>query len=77
MFLLSAIALPSLAFRPRMVAWHKSFNLKGRPEIQIGSNNVNVRVDASDRKDGQGFPNRRTSRWVWCVTTAAISQNCE
>jgi hypothetical protein len=77
MFLLSAVAPLSLAFRPPTVAWHKSFNLKGRPEIQIGSNNVNVRVDASDRKDGQGFPNWRTSRWVWWVTTAAISQKCE
>ncbi len=78
MFLLSAVALLSLAFRPPpTVARHKSFNLKGRPEIQIASNNVNVRVYASDRKDSQGFLNWRTSRWVWCVTTAAISQNCE
>jgi hypothetical protein len=77
MFLLSAVALLSLTFRPPTVAWHKSFNLKGRPEIQIASNNVNVRVDASDRKDSQGFLNWRTSRWVWCITTAAISQKCE
>ena len=51
MFLLSAVALLSLAFHPPTVAWHKSFNLKGGPEIQIGSNNVHVRVDASDRKE--------------------------
>jgi hypothetical protein len=77
MFLLPAVALLSLAFRSPTVVWHKSFNLKGRPEIKIASNNVYVRVDASDRKDGQGFPNWRTSRWVSCVTTAAISHNCE
>jgi hypothetical protein len=71
MFLLSAVALLSLAFR------HFTVNLKGRSEIQIASNNVNVRVDVSDRKDSQRFLNWRTSRWVWCVITAAISQNCE
>jgi hypothetical protein len=64
MFLQSAVALLSLAFRPPTVAWHKSFNLKSRPEIQIASNNVNGRVDASDQKDSQRFLNWRTSRWV-------------
>jgi hypothetical protein len=43
MLLLSPVALLSLAFRPpHSVAWHMSFNLKGRPETQIASNNVNV-----------------------------------
>jgi DUF4097 and DUF4098 domain-containing protein YvlB len=52
MFLLSAVALLSLGFpSPATVAWHKSFSLKGRPEIQIASNNTDVRVYASDRKD--------------------------
>jgi len=52
MFLLSAVALLSLAFpSPAAVAWHKSFSLKGRPEIQVASNNTDVRVYASDRKD--------------------------
>jgi hypothetical protein len=78
MFLRSAVVRFSLAFRPPpTVVGHERFNLKGRPEIQAASNNVNVRVDASDRKDSQRFLNWRTSRWVWCVTTAAISQNCE
>ena len=50
MFLLSAVALLSLAFpSPATVAWHKSFSLNGRPEIQVASNNVDVRVYASDR----------------------------
>ena len=64
MFLLFAVALLSLAFRPPTVAWHKSFNLKGRAEIQIASNNLSGRVDASDQKDSQRFVNWRTSRWV-------------
>ena len=51
MFLLSAVALLSLVPSPATVAWHKSFSLKGRPEIQVGSNNTDVRVYASDRKD--------------------------
>jgi hypothetical protein len=52
MFLLSAVALLSLAFpSPATVAWHKSFSLKGRPEIQVSSNNIDVRVYASERKD--------------------------
>jgi len=52
MFLLSAVALLPLAFpSPATVAWHKSFSLKGRPEIQVASNNADVRVYASDRKD--------------------------
>src|SRR5882672_11763439 len=52
MFLLSAVALLSLAFlSPATVAWHKSFSLKGRPEIQVANNNTDVRVYASDRKD--------------------------
>jgi hypothetical protein len=47
MFLLSPVVLPSLAFRPpHTVAWHKGFNLKGRPEIQVASNTVNVCVYA-------------------------------
>jgi DUF4097 and DUF4098 domain-containing protein YvlB len=46
------IALLSLPFpTPPTVAWHKSFNLKGRSEIQVASNNADVRVYASDRKD--------------------------
>jgi len=80
MVLLSAVALPSLAFRHPAIAWHdsfNSFNLKGRPEIQIASNNVSVRVDASDLKDSQKLLHWRRSPWVWCLTTAAISQNCE
>jgi len=36
---------------PPTVAWHKSFNLQGRPEIQVVSNNADVRVYASDQKD--------------------------
>jgi DUF4097 and DUF4098 domain-containing protein YvlB len=52
MLLLSAVALLSLAFpSPATVAWHKSFSLKGRPEVQVASNNIDVRVYASDRKD--------------------------
>ncbi len=52
MFLLSAVALLSLAFpSPATVVWHKSFSLNGRPEIQVASTNVDVRVYASDRKD--------------------------
>jgi DUF4097 and DUF4098 domain-containing protein YvlB len=52
MFLLSAVALLSLAVpSPATVAWHKSFSLKGRPEVQVDSNNTDVRVYASDRKD--------------------------
>jgi hypothetical protein len=52
MFLLSAVALLSLAFpSPATVAWHKSFSLNGRPEVQVASNNTDVRVYASDRKD--------------------------
>lgn len=52
MFLLSAVALLSLAFpSPAPVAWHRSFSLNGRPEIQVASNNADVRVYASDRKD--------------------------
>jgi DUF4097 and DUF4098 domain-containing protein YvlB len=52
MFLLSAVTLLSLAFpSPASVAWHKSFSLKGRPEIRVASSNADVRVYASDRKD--------------------------
>ncbi len=52
MFLLSAVALLFLAFpSPATIAWHKSFSLQGRPEIQVASNNADVRVYASDRKD--------------------------
>jgi DUF4097 and DUF4098 domain-containing protein YvlB len=52
MFLLSAVALLSLAFpSPTTVAWHKSFSLNSRPEIQVASSNVDVRVYASVRKD--------------------------
>jgi DUF4097 and DUF4098 domain-containing protein YvlB len=52
MFLLSAVALLSLAFpSPASVALRKSFSLKGRPEIRVVSNNADVRVYASDRKD--------------------------
>jgi DUF4097 and DUF4098 domain-containing protein YvlB len=51
MFLLSAVALLSLVPSPATVAWHKSFSLNGRPEVQVVSNNTNVRVYASDRKD--------------------------
>jgi DUF4097 and DUF4098 domain-containing protein YvlB len=53
MFPLPAVALLlSLASPPPApVAWHKSFSLKGRPEIQVVSNNADVRVYASDRKD--------------------------
>jgi DUF4097 and DUF4098 domain-containing protein YvlB len=51
MFLLSAVALLSLVPSPATVAWHKSFSLKGRPEVQVASNNTDVRVYASDRKD--------------------------
>ena len=52
MFVLSAVALLSIAFpSPTTVAWHKSFSLNGRPEIQVASNNADVRVYASDRKD--------------------------
>ena len=52
MFLLSAVTLLSLAFpSPASVAWHKSFSLKGQPEIRVASSNADVRVYASDRKD--------------------------
>ena len=33
------------------VAWHKNFSSTGRPEIGVASNNADVRVYASDRKD--------------------------
>ena len=77
MVLLSAVALSSRAFRRPTIAWHNSFNLKGRGEIQITSNNINVRIDASNQTHSQRLLNWRRSPWVWCVTTAAISQNCE
>jgi len=52
MFLLSAVALLSPAFSsPPTVAWHKSFSLLGRAEIQVAGNNTDVRVFASNRKD--------------------------
>jgi DUF4097 and DUF4098 domain-containing protein YvlB len=53
MFLPSAlVALLSLTFPPSpTVAWNKSFTLTGRPEIRVASNNADVRVYASDRKD--------------------------
>jgi DUF4097 and DUF4098 domain-containing protein YvlB len=52
MFLLSAVALLSLALpSPATVAWHKSFSLNGRPEVQVVSNNADIRVYASNRKD--------------------------
>jgi DUF4097 and DUF4098 domain-containing protein YvlB len=53
--MLVASTLVALLFLPApsppTVAWHKSFNLQGRPEIQVVSNNADVRVYASDRKD--------------------------
>jgi DUF4097 and DUF4098 domain-containing protein YvlB len=33
------------------VAWHRNFSPAGRPEIRVASNNADVRVYASDRKD--------------------------
>jgi DUF4097 and DUF4098 domain-containing protein YvlB len=52
MFLLSALALLGLAFpSPTKVVWHKGFSLTGRPEIRVASNNTDIRVYASDRKD--------------------------
>ena len=59
MVLLSAVALVSLAICHPTIAWHNSFHLKGRSEIQSASNNVNVHVDASDQKDGQRLLNWR------------------
>ena len=53
--MLVASTLVALLFLPApsppTVAWHKSFNLQGRPEIQVVSNNADVRVYASDQKD--------------------------
>jgi hypothetical protein len=53
MFLLSTlVALLSLSSPSSpAVAWHKSFSPKGRPEIRLATNNADVRVYASDRKD--------------------------
>jgi len=51
MFQPAVVALLPQPFDLPTVAWRRSFNLKSRPEIQIASNNLNVRVDASDRKD--------------------------
>jgi hypothetical protein len=53
MFLLSTlVALLSLSSTsPPAVAWHKNFSPVERPEIQVASNNADVRVYASDRKD--------------------------
>jgi Putative adhesin len=53
MFLLSTlVALLSLSPQSSpAVAWHKNFGPMGRPEIRVASNNVDVRVYASDRKD--------------------------
>jgi DUF4097 and DUF4098 domain-containing protein YvlB len=53
MFLLSTlVALLSLSSTsPPAVAWHKNFSPVERPEIQVASNNADVRVYASDRID--------------------------
>jgi DUF4097 and DUF4098 domain-containing protein YvlB len=53
MFLLSTlVALLSLSSPSSpAVAWHKNFSPTGRPEIRLASNNADVRVYASDRKD--------------------------
>ncbi len=53
MFLLPAfVALFSLTFPSSpTVAWKKSFPLVGQPQIRVTSNNVDVRVYASNRKD--------------------------
>jgi DUF4097 and DUF4098 domain-containing protein YvlB len=52
MFLLSTlVALLSLSPSSPAVAWHKNFSPMGRPEIRVASNNADVRVYASDRKD--------------------------
>jgi hypothetical protein len=53
MFLLSTlVALLSLS-SPSFpaIAWHRNFSPTGRPEIRLASNNADVRVYASDRKD--------------------------
>jgi hypothetical protein len=53
MFLLSTlVALLSLSSPSSpAVAWHRNFSPTGRPEIRVASNNADVRVYASDRKD--------------------------
>jgi DUF4097 and DUF4098 domain-containing protein YvlB len=53
MFLLSTlVALLSLSSPSSPpIAWHKNFSPTGRPEIRVASNNADVRVYASDRKD--------------------------
>ena len=53
MFLLSTlVALLSLSSPSSLpIAWHKNFSPTGRPEIRVASNNADVRVYASDRKD--------------------------
>jgi DUF4097 and DUF4098 domain-containing protein YvlB len=53
MFLLSIlVALLSLCSTSSpAVAWHKNFSPMERPEIRVASNNADVRVYASDRKD--------------------------
>jgi hypothetical protein len=52
MFLPALVALLSVMFpsAPR-VAWKKSFSLVGRPQIRVATNNLDVRVYASDRSD--------------------------
>jgi DUF4097 and DUF4098 domain-containing protein YvlB len=53
MFLLSTlVALLSLSSPSSPpIAWHKNFSPTGRPEIRVASNNADVRVYASDRKE--------------------------
>jgi DUF4097 and DUF4098 domain-containing protein YvlB len=55
MFLVSAVvvlfALASPSSSSSTVAWKKTFTLTGQPQVRVASNNVDVRVFASDRKD--------------------------
>ena len=53
MFLLSTlVALLSLSSPSSPhIAWHKNFTPTRRPEIRVASNNADIRVYASDRKD--------------------------
>jgi lia operon protein LiaG len=52
MFLPACVALLSLAFsHSPTIAWGKSFTLIGRPQIRVASDNVDVRVYASDREN--------------------------
>src|SRR6266404_2318140 len=52
MLLFSALALLSLSSPSfPVVAWHKNFSVKGRPEIRVNSDNADCRVYATDRGD--------------------------